>query len=205
LHRAALALGSVNLPTALWSVLTRAPNARRVDLNRLADGASAAEWIDFFAVTTLFKRLRSRQAASALTSYLEGLATPRADLLAAVNLDPAELDGALQLLGVADTSADPAELPSHVSFGQLQTMLELVDRARRFNLPSTALARWHEADPSEIYEWAVAALRVGLEPSEWLGLLAEVTDPVRKHLRDAQLDLLVALHQQGLTGTVDFS
>src|SRR5690606_583459 len=96
-------------------------------------------------------------------------------------------------------------LPSHVSFGQLQTMLELVDRARRFNLPSTALARWHEADPSEIYEWAVAALRVGLEPSEWLGLLAEVTDPVRKHLRDAQLDLLVALHQQGLTGTVDFS
>jgi hypothetical protein len=58
-------------------------------------------------------------------------------------------------------------------------------------LPATSLARWNEASPDEIYATALAALRVGLEPAEWSKVQAEVHDPVREHLRDAQLDHLV--------------
>src|SRR5690606_36524865 len=53
------------------------------------------------------------------------------------------------------------------------------------------LARWSNATAAEIYQWSLAALSRGLEPSERLKLLAAVYDPVREHLRDAQLDYLI--------------
>ncbi|MCO6432689.1 neuraminidase-like domain-containing protein [Nitrosomonas nitrosa] len=206
LHRAALALRGITLPPTLWEALAPAAGRDRVlDLNLLTGGASLVQWQEFFALAALFKRLRSPQATTAFIGFLAGEAIPRADLLSLLNVGVEELEGTLHLLGVSDASVDPVTLPQSVDFGRLRAMLALVDQAKRYKLSPTALARWYRASPQEVYEWALAGLRVGLEPSEWLGLLAEVTDPVRSHLRDAQLDLLIASHQDGAPGAAEFS
>jgi hypothetical protein len=206
LHRAVLALRDVTIPLTIWTALAPRPDrVRVVDLNALAAGAQLEDWLTFFRLARIVKRVRSREAISALVTLLSGAETTRSDLLQVLNLDEAELRGALQLLRVPDADGDPVVLPSEIDFGQIGAVLNLLDHARRFNLPSVALARWNEANPHDIYEWALAALRVGLDPTEWLKLLAEVHDPVREHLRDAQLDFLIGRDRDGPTGETDFS
>jgi hypothetical protein len=106
-------------------------------------------------------------------------------------VEDSELREALDLLGISDPAAAAAELPTSTTLLQLAEALRLVDKASRFNLPATALARWNDASPSESYGWAIAALRANVEAEEWWKLLAEVHDPVRQHLRDAQLDFII--------------
>lgn len=77
LHRAALALRGVTLPPALWEALAPAAGRdRMLDLNPLAEGASLAQWQEFFALVALFKRLRSPQATIAFVGFLAEEATP---------------------------------------------------------------------------------------------------------------------------------
>ncbi|MFN0250264.1 MAG: neuraminidase-like domain-containing protein [Kofleriaceae bacterium] len=194
LHRGALALRDVAFSPAI-----------EIDLDGLAAGASLREWLAFFALSDLIARLHSPAAAPVLAAFLSGAETSRAELVEVLNVETEELHGALQLLGVPDTRADRVVLPTSAGVEQIRAVLELVDEARRYHLPSTALARWTGAGPHEIYEWALAALRVGLAPSDWLKVLAEVHDPVRKHLRDAQLDLLISRDRIGTAGDADLS
>ena len=179
LQRSAIALRDTTIPPAL------------LDLDHLAGGAPLADWFGFFALAELSRRVLVPDGAGALVAVVSGDATPRAEWRIALNLEEPELHGFLELLDVADGSADPVAMPTGVGFERLRTLLALVDEARRFNLPATALARWNEASSDEIYTSALAALRVGLEPVEWSAVRAQVHDPVREHLRDAQLDYLV--------------
>lgn len=192
LHRAALALRNVTLPSPIWTALKPAAgHVRNVDLDHLAGKAAIGDWFAYFALTNLFKRIQSRDVIPAFAIFLSGNAIPREDWVKLLNLDDSELDNVLLLLNVPDQNADTIALPADITLEQLKALLDLADQARRFNLSATAFARWNQADYDQIYEWSLSALRVGLEQQEWFAVLTEVHDPVRIHLRDAQLDFLV--------------
>lgn len=191
LTRMALALRDGTIPPAAWRVLHDvAVPARAVDLNQLAAGAALTHWLRVFALQYLAKRVRARQDIQAWLALLAGTPVARRDVLRVWNLEETALTGVLELLSI-DSTTDTIALPATLRLEQITAVLRLADLARRFGLPVPALARWSNATAAEIYQWSLAALSRGLEPSERLKLLAAVYDPVREHLRDAQLDYLI--------------
>lgn len=192
LHRAALTLRNAVLPSHIWKALKPATgHARNMDLNRLLSKAAIGDWLAYFALISLFKRINSRGVAKDFSVFLSGNAILRTDLIGLLNLDESELDDILLLLNVSDRQADSIALPTDITLEQLKVLLDLADLSRQHHLPVSALARWNHADYNQIYEWSLSALRVGLDQPEWLGVLTEIHDPVRVNLRDAQLDYLV--------------
>jgi hypothetical protein len=189
LAKASLGLRAVSAPPSTWEVLDKTDiPTRAIALDLLASDAPLEAWLRVFALNDLAKRIRSNEARKPWLTLLAGRTINRQDLCEALNLEEAELPGALQLLGVTDPSSDQIVLPAAVSLEHMSAVLQVADRARRLGLTAPTLAHWNDAPPAQIYQWTLAALRRGLEPSEWLKLLAEIYDPVREHLRDAQLD-----------------
>src|SRR5690606_39067444 len=170
LARMALALRDGVIPPAAWRVLhDAAVPARAVDLNQLAAGAALTHWLRVFALQYLAKRVRSRQDIQIWLGLLAGTPVARRDVLRVWNLEETALTGVLELLSI-DSTTDTIALPATLRLEQITAVLRLADLARRFGLPVPTLARWSNATAAEIYQWSLAALSRGLEPSERLKL-----------------------------------
>ena len=194
LHRVAVALRG----TRLGSV---GSEALPPDLDRMSEGAPLSDWLSLFATDDLLRHVRTPDGLPRLLALLDGQSLARADVSDALPLDDDQLAGVLALLEFSDVAADPVVPSVPLSPLRLQATLAVADQARRWRLPVLALARWYDTKPEEAFEHAIAALRRSVDSTDWPLLLAEVHDPVRARLRDAQCDVWIGRDRDATTGT----
>ena len=203
LEKAARLLREVGIPLAAWRPLAAIENpAHRIDLNALPvdDGEWLRAWLRLVSLDDLWKRHGDKDALARWLALVTGGSVALSELPSLLDLTPQELTGVLQLLGL-EVDEEKVSFAENVAPMYLAVALNLADRARRVGLPVRALARWNDASPDETYHWSLAAFRSKRPLEEWLEVVAEIHDPIREHLRDAQVAWLVTHERRGRDGT----
>lgn len=191
LNNLSIGFQELKLPQGVFTSLNDPASNRLLDINMISKTASLNVWKPYFALDTLTRRVFNVNTLSKLVSLLAGGEHTHEDWMEVFNLEKREILPFLQVLGIIDHRTSPSILPPEIGLERIVHLLNLIDEAAIYKLPPLVFLEWNQANPEQIFEWVTAALQHGLDENEWLSVLAEIYDPVRENLRNAQLDYLV--------------